>query len=105
MESALLLDRAILPALISVWTQTGDWGSAKVVSKFADKDGELWAGVGHEGVKALDASKDTVVARVQLKLSGSGPIKVGFRPHHNLCLGTDGKSIKASWLGGTFERK
>jgi hypothetical protein len=82
------------------------WGSAGVVSKFAARDdGELWAGVGHVGTKALDASKDTVVARVQLKLSGSGPIKVGFRPHHNLCLGTDGKSITATWLGGTFERK
>lgn len=81
------------------------WGSTAVSKFTARDDGELWAGVGHVGVKALDASKETVVARVQLKLSGSGPIKVGFRPHHNLCLGTDGKSIKATWLGGTFERK
>lgn len=82
------------------------WGTAKIASSFAARsEGELWAGVGHVGVKALDAFKDVVVARVQVKLSGSGPIKLTFREYHNLCLDTDGKAIAGKWLAGRFEAK
>jgi hypothetical protein len=77
-----------------------------VVSRFATRsEGELWAGIGFEGLLGLPASKEQVVARVKVKLSGSKPLQVAFRPHHNLVLDTKGQGVEVKWLGGTFQPK
>lgn len=75
-----------------------------VVSKFATRsEGELWAGLGFKGLLGLNASKEQVVARIKVKLSGGKPLQVAFRPHHNLVLDTKGQDVKVKWLGGTFQ--
>jgi len=83
-----------------VWSE----GSAKLASKFAARpEGELWAGVGHVGSRGVAATEMTLVARVQLQLKGSTPIKIDFRAHHNILLDPKGQAVKAEWFGGEFK--
>lgn len=76
------------------------------LARFATRaEGELWAGIGNKGAHGISTSGDLELARVVLKLSGTTPIKVGFRPYRNVVLDPKPQRVTATWLGGTFERK
>jgi hypothetical protein len=83
------------------WTTTGVTKTAKFA---AQKDGEIWGGVGHLGAHGIDASKATTVARVNLSLTGAGPLAVSFREQRNLVLDSTGAKVKTTWIGGTLAR-
>ena len=84
------------------------WGGAqgRMISRFAVRpEGELWAGIGHVGKGAVRANAAASVARVTVKLSGAGPIELGFRAKHNAALAPAlGTTYKPVWLGGMFKR-
>ncbi|MCA9668567.1 MAG: hypothetical protein KC503_23405 [Myxococcales bacterium] len=101
-------------ARVSIGTteRASAWGAQQVVDRFAARDapgekldGELWGGIGYLGPRGLAASAQTVLARVQVTLSGADPIHVDFRPAHNVLLTPELRSLPAEWLGGTFSRK
>jgi hypothetical protein len=91
-------------ASLSSYEVSKVWTSPASAFK-AQKSGEIWAGIGHVGPKAIDATKDTTVARLKLSLSGSGPVTMTFRDHHNLVLDSTGEKVEASFVGGTLSRQ
>lgn len=66
-------------------------------------EGELWAGISHLGRKAMDARAPTVLARIKVRLRGTGTIELGFRPMRNLALSpASPEPLPVTWLGGRF---
>ena len=95
--------------LVVTRTEAGPaWFGRKmdVIAKFLWQPvGELWGGVGYEGQFGFAAKAETVLATVQLKLTGAGPVKLAFRPGRNAVIDSTSARVKVEWLGGTFSRK
>jgi len=100
----LRFDPKQVEVLSSEAGQVWQLSAVQSTHKFAVRpEGELWAGLAHMGDHGMAAQSATQVARVKLKLKGNGPIKVGFRDHHNLILDHQGQRVEADWLGGSFK--